>query len=224
MKYSFDTPTLGTLRPASRGRLIANAGAIDLSYKNRVATAAIPHNVHVHTQYPFTVQDLQALQPALKGRVTSDEAIKIISPVKGMNFVNVELGDLESLALVGTSPKPKPRLDDDWNVGFVGSYFYVLTESSPGDGDVEKISLRARMIEGTFEDPATGSAACALTSYLALKRASSRKNFFQVTQGVEMGRHSDIEVTVTLNKDLASVEKVELGGTAVKVMEGVLEY
>jgi predicted PhzF superfamily epimerase YddE/YHI9 len=46
---------------------------------------------------------------------------------------------------------------------------------------------------------------------------------FKVTQGVEMGRKSDISVEVTKTSDGNAIEKVVLSGTAVKIMEGSLE-
>lgn len=74
------------------------------------------------------------------------------------------------------------------------------------------------------EDPATGSAASTLTCYLALQEAPAKPTTgFVVTQGVEMGRKSDISVEVTKTNDGKAIEKVVLGGTAVKVMEGSLE-
>ena len=191
-----------------------------------VATAGIAHNFHEHVQYPFTVEEVHALQPALKTAVKlSQQNIAIVSPVKGMNFIAVELPDLKALAAVSTSSKPTPRLDDDWNVGFSGSYYYVYTSSPAKSSDgIEKITVQSRMIEGLFEDPATGSAGCGFACYIALKRGSSKITHFSITQGVEMGRKSDIEVTVTLTEDLKAVEHVELGGSAVTVMEGFVEY
>ncbi|KXT10719.1 hypothetical protein AC579_1831 [Pseudocercospora musae] len=221
--------TLGTLAPTShQGRLIANAGPIQLTYDpaSGVAKASIPHNFHLHTQYGCSLEELYDLQPALRGVVTSSDAVQITSPVKGMNFVQAELPDLDALRKISTGKKTEPRLDDEWNEGFSGSHFYVITSATPARDykDTAKYQLRTRMIEGSFEDPATGSAACALTSYLALKNASSRISHFELTQGVEMGRESHIEVTITLNAELTSIERVELGGTAVKVMEGTVEH
>ncbi|PIA95848.1 putative isomerase [Cercospora beticola] len=211
-----------------KGRLLANAGPMELTYNpsTGVATAGIAHNFHEHVQYPFTVEEVHALQPALKTAVKlSQQNIAIVSPVKGMNFVAVELPDLKALAAVSTSFKPTPKLDDDWNVGFSGSYYYVYTSSPAKSSDgIEKITVQSRMIEGLFEDPATGSAGCGFACYAALKRASSKVTHFSITQGVEMGRKSDIEVTVTLTEDLKAIEHVELGGSAVKVMEGFVEY
>ncbi|KAK4498137.1 hypothetical protein PRZ48_010793 [Zasmidium cellare] len=219
---------LSTLSPSTQGRLIANAGPIDLAFKDNVAKASIPHNLHVHTRYPFTLEQVYALQPTLRGVLNDQSAITVASPVKGMSFVLVELPNLEALSKITTSPKPSPKLDDydDWDTGFAGSYFYVFT-STPQANEEAPFKLQTRMIEGLIEDPATGSAACALTSVLALKntKSSSRKVFqFEVTQGLEMGRKSDIGVTVTLDQSRQAIEKVELSGSAVKVMEGVVEY
>ncbi|KAK5725859.1 hypothetical protein LTR15_004049 [Elasticomyces elasticus] len=209
---------LGTLtNNASRGKLLCKAGPIGLDYNNGVARASIPHNVHVHTESRFTAEQLHQLQPALADRKI--HSIDVVSPVKGMNFICVELDNLEDLALVSVSGvKPTAKLDQDWNVGFSGSYFYVVQQT-----DAEGVQVRARMIEGALEDPATGSAACGLCAFLSLKGRSAGKPFV-VTQGVEMGRKSDIGVTVTLTGDSKSVEKIELSGSAVKVMEGTVHY
>lgn len=221
-------PTIGTAcyalgtvaENAPKGRLIANAGPIEVDFASGVARAAIPHNIHVHTENPFSVNDVHHLQPALAGVLP--QAIDIVSPVKGMNFVCVELPDLATLAkLENTGVRPQPKLDEAWNVGFAGSLFYVLTDGSVGDNQTVKV--RTRMMEGNFEDPATGSAACALGAYLSLK-AKSKSVRFEVTQGVEMGRKSDIGIAVVLKDGLDAVESIELSGSAVKIMEGVVEY
>ncbi|KAJ3573492.1 hypothetical protein NP233_g2402 [Leucocoprinus birnbaumii] len=70
----------------------------------------------------------------------------------------------------------------------------------------------------TLEDPATGSAASTLAGWLAKRRGPGSWKF-EIVQGVEMGRRSDIEVQVGVGQD-GEVKKVELGGEAVEVMEG----
>lgn len=211
---------LGTLaKGKSKGRLLCNAGPIELEYRDGVARAEIPHNVHVHSETPFTVAEVHALQPKL-GDV-KPLSIDVASPVRGMNFVYVQLPNLKSLALVETSgSKPKPKLDVEWDAGFVGSVFYVLGESSNGK---EQQSLRMRMIEGTLEDPATGSAACGLGALLSLKSRQVKVKY-EMTQGVEMGRQSDIGVVVELEAGLDAVQNIELSGSSVKVMEGTVSY
>lgn len=198
---------------------MCNAGPIKVAYEDGVATAAIPHNVHVHSQQRFTEEDVYELHPSLP-RSKKPKAIDVVSPVKGMNFVCIELPDLEALGTVDNhGAKPTPRLDDQWDVGFCGSYLYVLTDDSSS-----VLKLRTRMMEGLLEDPATGSAACALGALLAIKLKRDKTTNFEITQGVEMGRQSDIGVVVTLEDDMNAVAKIELSGSAVKVMEGVLEY
>lgn len=220
-------PTIGTAcyalgslaKGAAKGRLHIPAGTVEAEFSNGAAKAAIPHNVHVHSQQPFSVTDVQALQPSLQGgRVLS---VDIVSPVKGMNFVCVELEDLETLALVEcTGKRPAAKLDAEWDVGFVGALFYVKTGSEEGG---KKIKLRTRMIEGVMEDPATGSASCALSAFLSLK-AKEKSVDYELTQGVEMGRQSDIGISVVLNEALDGVERLEMSGSSVKVMEGKVEY
>ena len=85
-------------------------------------------------------------------------------------------------------------------------------------------SVRARMFateSGIVEDPATGSAAVALVGYLAGRESATDGTLlWTVEQGVEMGRPS----LLYLEADLAAgaVQKVRLGGAAVRVAEGSL--
>ena len=211
---------LGTLAGGeSKARLIANAGNIELEYADVVAKAAIPHNFHRLVDYEFTVEDVCGLQPALKAAGIEPKTVFVASPVKGMNFVNVQLPDLDALGKVEvTGLKPQPILDAEWNVGFAGSYFYVVSSAEEG-----VVKVRTRMIEGIMEDPATGSAACGLSIGLALEMKLGRTTKFEITLAVEMGRKSDIGVEVTLNEGLDAAEGVVLSGSAVKVMEGTLE-
>lgn len=77
-----------------------------------------------------------------------------------------------------------------------------------------------------MEDPATGAAACALTSYLAIHVFEELELQYELTQGVEMGRQSDIFVNVKVDVDSKGqrkIDKVRLGGTAKQIMQGTLE-
>ena len=231
------TTTRTSSSSTSRCRLVCNAGPIEITYDRGtgIARAAIPHNVHIHTENPFTTSDLLALQPGLKDSTLRNERIAIVSPVKGMNFICARLDSLEDLGRVDLSAKPRPKLDREWDTGFAGSYFYVITASSTATSDQEEqtneVKLRTRMIEGSFEDPATGSAACGLAAYLALQgrpkggssERTTRVSRFEITQAVEMGRQSDIGVVVTLTPGLDAVETIELSGASVRVMEGSIE-
>ncbi|KAI6890650.1 hypothetical protein KC318_g14004 [Hortaea werneckii] len=209
---------LGTLAGnAKRGRMLCNAGPVEVEFDGVKARCAIPHNFHVHQSTAFSEPEVFELQPSLKS-TGAPVSLDVVSPVKGMNFICVELKTLGDLARVELGKKPSARLDAEWNEGFIGSYFYVVTKTDKGS-----VEVQSRMIEGQLEDPATGSAACGLACLLATKR-QQKSTSFQITQGVEMGRRSDIGVDVTLSDSLATVERVELSGSSVKVMEGNIEY
>ena len=84
--------------------------------------------------------------------------------------------------------------------------------------------VRARMFAdglGIAEDPATGSAAAAFAGYLA-KRTGKQDGTLRWTieQGFEMGRPSLIFLEADVEK--GAVSAVRVGGTAVRVSDGVL--
>lgn len=184
------------------------------------AQLKVAHDVHVHDS-PF--------------RETQFAQYPVVSIVKGMTFILARCDGLEELAkptenLVGTAKtlRSNEALDEGWRTGLVLSYFFV--DLGVEDG-VQR--LRTRMF-GSREDPATGSAASALCAYLTLTSAGDSaaatpatgvekgevRKKYHITQGVEMGRRSDIFVEVALQEGGREVKEVVLSGTAVKVMEG----
>jgi trans-2,3-dihydro-3-hydroxyanthranilate isomerase len=82
--------------------------------------------------------------------------------------------------------------------------------------------FRARMFSpagGTPEDPATGSAVVTFAGLLACHGHCTRdETSIRVTQGVEMGRHSEIQARVTM-KD-GKLSAVRIGGSAVSISSG----
>lgn len=213
---------LGTLaKGTGKGRLIANAGSIEIEYANGAAKAGIPHNFHRHVENEYTINDVYRLHPTLKEANAQAKALDVVSPVKGMAFLMVELPDLQTLGLVSPSGiKPDFPTDRGWE-GFPCSFLYVFTEP-PAAGKTVKV--RARMVQDTMEDPATGSASVALGALLAMKLKLGKTTKFEITQAVEMGRQSDIGVVITLKDSMDAVEAMELSGSSVKVMEGSVEY
>lgn len=137
-----------------------------------------------------------------------------------MTFALVELESLQALELItlaGTTLAVE-GLDHDWADTFVGTYFFVRT----GETKEGAKTIRTRMIEGPLEDPATGSAASDLAAFLSLQEGGPGETLkYEITQGVEMGRRSEIIVDVEMAEDM-SISKVYLGGGAVQVMEGRL--
>lgn len=116
------------------------------------------------------------------------------------------------------------RLDRaEWErslAGYWAPQVYVFCDEPELPGS----HLRARMFApamGISEDPATGAAAAALAGYLAprsTERAGSLR--WTVEQGFEMGRPSLIQIQCTV--DGTGVRSVQVGGTAVPLMDGVL--
>jgi PhzF family phenazine biosynthesis protein len=200
------------------------AGLVGLRYDvaKKTAKAAIPHDVHVHKKR-WSRDELFQLQPDLaaaheQGQVKAQEDYPVVSIVKGMTFVLVELESMEALAKVSLAGKSVEidGLDQGWDKTFIGTYFYVRTGKSGAT------QVRTRMIEGPLEDPATGSAASDLVAYLSLNEGKAGETLqYELVQGVEMGRRSEIFIDVVMAKN-GGIETVYLEGGAVQVMEGNL--
>jgi trans-2,3-dihydro-3-hydroxyanthranilate isomerase len=89
----------------------------------------------------------------------------------------------------------------------------------------DDFDIRARMfspLDGIPEDPATGSANCALAGLLAhLDGARDGAFDWRIAQGVEMGRPSVLEARA--EKKDGAVVNVWIGGESVMVAEGQIE-
>lgn len=211
-------PTVGTsnyllnhLKLGTADALMAKAGRLPFQsgLGGKGVQVSVAHNVRVHDA-PFKQRPFGHFP--------------VVSIVKGMTFILAKQPDLEALAaqiqsLLGPENTYKSAhfLDEGFQAGLVASYFYV---DFGLDGDNVR-QLRTRTLSNK-EDPATGSAASALCSYLSLSEkddgALVRK--YHITQGVEMGRKSEIFVQVALTSDRSGIQEVLLSGTAAKVIEG----
>lgn len=77
-------------------------------------------------------------------------------------------------------------------------------------------------LDGVPEDPATGSANCALAALLTHKNKASAGTFkWRIAQGVEMGRPSILEAR-TEKKD-GALTGTWIGGSSVLVSEGTID-
>lgn len=133
----------------------------------------------------------------------------------GVPFLFVPVRDRGVLARVGVDlARWRELLASAW-----APHVYVFSRDAASGADI-----RARMFApamGITEDPATGGAAAAFAGYLAW-RVGDRDGelHWVVEQGIEMRRPSRLEVTA-VKKD-GMVRAVRVGGTAVRVGEGVL--
>lgn len=89
----------------------------------------------------------------------------------------------------------------------------------------DEFDIRARMfapMDGVPEDPATGSANCALAALLSHYSDPASGDFqFRIAQGVEMGRPSVLEARAT--KSNGAVVGAWIGGGCVAFAEGFIE-
>lgn len=87
-------------------------------------------------------------------------------------------------------------------------------------------SFRTRLYapnEGIPEDPATGSAAATLPGQIHFHESLEDGRYrWQIEQGYEMGRPSQIAVEAEISGGLITV--VRVGGQAVHVSEGTIEF
>ena len=178
------------------------------------ARVTVPIDFRIHPSYAHP--GLKPLQHRLQGEDYvngPDAAEPVVSIVKGMTFILLELSTEDALSRLQPFPSrlamPEGHLGD-WK-GLVGLYAFVQCR----DG-----TIRTRMFDGVIEDPATGSAASALAGWLAIKKGCGTGRF-NIVQGVEMRQRSEISVEVEVGD--AEVKSVEIEGSAVKVMGGWLE-
>ncbi|KAJ5301914.1 hypothetical protein N7508_006777 [Penicillium antarcticum] len=214
--------------------LTTKAGDIPISQMaaSSLVSASIPHEFHLHkTRFPLS--ELLRLHPTLGQFLQTNEFEKdsfpVFSVVKGMTVIPVELPSINALGAIdmptgGETIKTLSALnggylDAGWDgEGLINLYFYVRDVPDGG-----KTVLRTRMLLGNFEDPATGSSATGLAAYLSLFSQQPADNLvfdYEIVQGVEMGRKSNIGVHVVLCRDKKGIEEVKLIGGAVQVFSG----
>jgi trans-2,3-dihydro-3-hydroxyanthranilate isomerase len=134
----------------------------------------------------------------------------------GVPFLFVPVRDRAALARVTLDlARWRTLLADAW-----APHVYVFCRGSAG----ETVNVRARMFAPAMniaEDPATGGAGAALAGYLAWRTPEQDAALrWVVEQGVEMGRPSRMEITA--EKASGQVRAVRVGGTSVRIGEGVL--
>lgn len=187
-------------------------------FKLPAVAASIAHNTRLHEKrFPGT--ELLKLQPALAPYVSDRAQFPVFSIVNGMSQIHVQLPTLEALAAVTTAgplAAAETYHDAGWESRHTVPYFFV-----PGVHDevLGREVIRSRMIAGSLEDPATGSAASGLAAYLTLTGGKGGVHKYDVVQGVEMGRRSEVGVDVGLGAD-GKIMSVGLVGSAVAISSG----
>ncbi|MGB1253690.1 MAG: PhzF family phenazine biosynthesis protein, partial [Candidatus Promineifilaceae bacterium] len=131
----------------------------------------------------------------------------------GLPFIMTELASREALERIQINPNALGAIT---KLGIRPSmHQYVHSK--------DEFDIRARMFSGTSpEDPATGSANCALVGMLShYQPAQSGPFSWRIAQGVEMGRPSVLDGRT--QKQDGVVTDVWIAGTSVMVTDGYLE-
>lgn len=133
----------------------------------------------------------------------------------GLPFLIVRLRDGSALGRAGANVEALRELESTDGRSSIHLYF-----RSNDDFD-----LRTRMfapLSGVPEDPATGSANCALAGLLAHYDAAIEGDFsWKISQGVEMGRPSVLGARV--EKRDGRVTAIRIGGASVLFSEGFID-
>ncbi|MFW5881436.1 MAG: PhzF family phenazine biosynthesis protein [Roseicyclus sp.] len=130
----------------------------------------------------------------------------------GPSFLYVELATRDALARARVR---EPAFSDAAEAAGGTGAIYAYLRTGPG-------TIRARMFDpaaGIAEDPATGSAAALLAGQLlATGSLGEGTSVFHLQQGVEMGRPSELRLTVEVAE--GAIAAIRVAGRAVKVAEG----
>ena len=133
----------------------------------------------------------------------------------GLPFLFVELSSISALQRAEVNISQLNKLVTQLGVSYIHMYF-----KSADDFDI-----RARMfapMDGVPEDPATGSANCALIALLThYESAPDANNSWRISQGTEIGRPS-ILIGRTQKRD-GKISGVWIGGNSVLISRGVIE-
>jgi len=132
----------------------------------------------------------------------------------GLTHLMVPLRSLDAVRRL------KPRFDlwDAAMTGFQEMAVYAFTR----EGQLPGSDAHCRMFTPWIEDPATGSAAGPLASYLVARiYDGDGTRSFRFEQGFEMGRESLLEASVDVTR--GQVAAVRVGGSAQIVGEGWLD-
>ena len=189
--------------------LITLAGRIPVTYSTATGLTRleVPHDITVHpTPISRTIiADAVGLAGDIESIISNvpfpnrQDGVVAVSIVKGMAFALVKLASLDALSKAKpTGTHLNPAIvglggGEEDSVAFLGVYLYCVTEEKDVDHSIAKeIAIQSRMITGTLEDPATGSAASSLSSFLTLTSEAEGIHRFIITQGVKIGRKSEI--------------------------------
>jgi predicted PhzF superfamily epimerase YddE/YHI9 len=187
--------------------------------RDNIALAKLPHNIHINSvRVPYGQIDVT--RPSSSSTTHTGSGFPIVSIMKGITFILADVADPAMLAATRFATNSiHVEMDVGWNGELNGIFYYAILPSP----DDEPIRLQANLTPAQAKDNTPGSAACALGCFLSIeaKQPSTRVRYW-VTQGVDIGRKSEMEVIVLTDAEGSGVDELELCGRAVVVSLGRL--
>jgi trans-2,3-dihydro-3-hydroxyanthranilate isomerase len=207
---------LGSLEQPAHITFEEKAGLVPITVERRDG------HIRCELRAPERLTLGRSISPEILARAVSlspDDIVTRTHPPQaasvGLRFLFAELRDRAALERARVRLEAVEALAGDGMTPDV--HLYVRT----GDD----FDIRARMfapLDGVPEDPATGSANCALGALLAGYDPAPSGSFrWRIAQGVEMGRPSVLEVSA--EKRDGEVVEARVAGTSVLVGEGEIE-
>jgi len=145
------------------------------------------------------------------GDIDTDKAPPM-SHTGGPTFLFISLNNLQALSKACAIEPICTQLSHAYSA--TGVYIYYLNE------DTREIDARMfAPASGIPEDPATGSATAILASQLQMsKQLGEGKNQFNLRQGYDMGRPSDLLLDIDV--DNAQIKSVKVSGSSIGISSG----
>jgi len=214
------TGELGEIRGSRSIVFEEEAGLVDITI--REAGGKI---VSCELKAPQRVSFGETVSPQLVAGAVSlstDDIVTSAHPPQeasvGLPFIFTELRNRAALEKPRTNVAGFEAVRKALGDGFRAS-IYLYARATDG------VDIRSRMfapLSGVPEDPATGSAGCAIAGLLTHLRGESSGEFsYRIEQGVEMGRPSLLQARA--RKVSGAVEDTWIGGGTVLVSEGFIE-
>ncbi|MBT8408453.1 MAG: PhzF family phenazine biosynthesis protein, partial [Alphaproteobacteria bacterium] len=208
-------PTIGTaiaLCDLGRGSdLVLELGVGPIPCRVDAGAAEFITTHPLQVTHSIDVADCAACLSLPAQDIRTDQHPPVMASV-GLGFVLVALTGRDALSRIQTATDAFRQCADKYPSELD---FAILAYTRAGD------DLQARVfapLDNIPEDPATGSAAAALTAYLSQREGRSLS--LRIAQGVEMGRPSLI--LARAEAEGGAVSSVAIGGQAVRVMQGRL--
>ena len=179
-----------------------------------------PTSFELKAPQVLTLQEFPAIRSVAKALSLRENEIVVTTHAPtvasvGLPFLFVEVLDLSVLSQVRIDMAGFDRLPVEGAVPYVHVY-------TPKTGSTD---IQARVfapLDGVAEDPATGSANCALAALLSHYRSERDGEFsWCVFQGIELGRPSALRIRA--RKENGCVVASWVGGTCVMISEGWID-